>query len=90
MLPFIAQRRQPIIRAIVFERGRLCMQTLNEGVVAAPVKRSVLRLLLLPLVAAILISVLLRAGNRRNLPLGAILLLLTVANAAFPAAPCGL
>ena len=48
-----------------------------------------LDLLLLPLVAAILITVLLRAGNRRNLPLGGILLLLTVANAAFHAAVLG-
>jgi uncharacterized protein involved in response to NO len=48
-----------------------------------------LDLLLLPLVAALLIAVLLRAGNRRNLPLGAILLLLTVANAAFHAAVLG-
>ncbi len=44
---------------------------------------AVLDLLLLPLVAAILITVLLRAGNRRNLPLGAMLLMLTLANAAF-------
>jgi len=48
-----------------------------------------LDLLLLPLVATILITVLLRAGNRRNLPLGGILLLLTVANAAFHAAVLG-
>lgn len=48
-----------------------------------------LDLLLLPLVATILITVLLRAGNRRNLPLGGILLLLTVANAAFHAAALG-
>ncbi|MBA4176443.1 MAG: short-chain dehydrogenase [Leptothrix sp. (in: Bacteria)] len=46
-------------------------------------------LLLLPLVAALLITMLLRAGNRRNLPLGAILLLLTVANAAFHGAVLG-
>ncbi len=50
---------------------------------------AVLDLLLLPLVAAILISVLLRAGNRRNLPLGALLLLLTLANAAFHGAVIG-
>jgi uncharacterized protein involved in response to NO len=50
---------------------------------------AVLDLLLLPLVAGILISVLLRAGNRRNLPLGAILVLLTVANAAFHGAVIG-
>ena len=48
-----------------------------------------LDLLLLPLVAVILIRVLLRAGNRRNLPLGGILLLLTGANAAFHAAVLG-
>jgi len=48
-----------------------------------------LDLLLLPLVAAILVSVLLRAGNRRNLPLGAILVLLSVANAAFHGAVIG-
>ncbi|MBP8308458.1 MAG: NnrS family protein [Burkholderiaceae bacterium] len=39
--------------------------------------------LLLPLVAALLGAVLLRAGNRRNLPLVALLMLLSVANAAF-------
>ncbi|MDP2008395.1 MAG: NnrS family protein [Rubrivivax sp.] len=50
---------------------------------------ALLDLLLLPLVAGFLITVLLRAGNRRNLPLGAILLLLTVANAAFHGAVMG-
>ena len=49
-----------------------------------------LDLLLLPLVAAILISVLLRAGNRRNLPLGAILVLLALANLCFHGAVLGL
>lgn len=48
-----------------------------------------LDLLLLPLVAGFLITVLLRAGSRRNLPLGAMLLLLTLANAAFHAAVLG-
>lgn len=48
-----------------------------------------LDLLLLPLVAATLITVFLRAGNRRNLPLGGILLLLTIANAAFHLAVLG-
>ena len=51
---------------------------------------AVLDLLLLPLVAGILIRVLLRAGSRRNLPLGAILLLLSLANAAFHGAVAGL
>lgn len=50
---------------------------------------ALLDLLLLPLVAAIFITVLLRAGNRRNLPLGAILLLLALANAAFHGAVSG-
>ena len=50
---------------------------------------AVLDLMLLPLVAAILITVLVRAGSLRNLPLGAILLLLTVANAAFHGAVLG-
>ena len=49
-----------------------------------------LDLLLLPLVAAILATVFLRAGNRRNLPLVAILGLLTLANAAFHGAVSGL
>lgn len=50
---------------------------------------ALLDLLLLPLVAAVLIRVLLRAGSRRNLPLGAILLLLALANAAFHGAVSG-
>ena len=51
---------------------------------------ALLDLLLLPLVAVIFIAVLLRAGGGRNLPLGAILLLLTLANAAFHGAVIGL
>lgn len=50
---------------------------------------AVLDLLLLPLVAGILAQVLLRAGNRRNLPLVAILVLLSLANAAFHGAVAG-
>jgi uncharacterized protein involved in response to NO len=50
---------------------------------------AVLDLLLLPLVAIILAKVLLRAGNRRNLPLVVILLLLSLANAAFHAGVAG-
>ena len=49
-----------------------------------------LDLLLLPLVAAILVSVLLRAGNRRNLPLCAILVLLALVNLCFHLAVLGL
>jgi uncharacterized protein involved in response to NO len=47
--------------------------------------------LLLPWVAGVLlIRVLLKAGNRRNLPLGAILVLLASANLAFHAADAGM
>lgn len=48
-----------------------------------------LDLLLLPLVAVLLSVVLLRAGNRRNLPLALMLLLLSGANAAFHFASLG-
>jgi uncharacterized protein involved in response to NO len=41
-----------------------------------------LDLLLLPVVAAVFVAVLVRARNRRNLPLAGILLLLALANAA--------
>ena len=44
---------------------------------------AVLDLALLPLVAAVLIERLLRARNRRNLPLAALLVLLSLANLAF-------
>ncbi len=60
------------------------------AIVAPYAVYAALDLLLLPLVAAILIRVLLRAGNRRNLPLGGILLLLALANAAFHGAVSGL
>jgi uncharacterized protein involved in response to NO len=50
---------------------------------------AVLDVVLLPWVAFVLIRVLLKAGNRRNLPLGAILLLLATANSTFHAAVLG-
>ncbi|WP_341891001.1 NnrS family protein [Variovorax sp. YR752] len=50
---------------------------------------ALLDLSLLPWVAFVLIRVLLRAGNRRNLPLGAILMLLATANLMFHAAVTG-
>ena len=50
---------------------------------------AVLDLLLLPLVAAVLVHVLVRAGNRRNLPLAAILVLLSLANLVFHLAVIG-
>lgn len=49
-----------------------------------------LDMLLLPWVAGLLIAILLRAGNRRNLPLAGILLLLAGANAVFHLASLGL
>ncbi len=48
-----------------------------------------LDMLFLPLVAGLLAAVLLRAGNRRNLPLALILLLLACANATFHLASLG-
>ncbi len=50
---------------------------------------ALLDLALLPWVAFVLIRVLLKAGNRRNLPLGGLLLLLASANLAFHAAVLG-
>ncbi|MBU0828515.1 MAG: NnrS family protein [Gammaproteobacteria bacterium] len=50
----------------------------------------VLDLLLLPMVGTIFTTVLIRAGNWHNLPLGGVLLLLALANAAFHAALSGL
>jgi uncharacterized protein involved in response to NO len=50
---------------------------------------AVLDVVLLPLVAAILVELLLRAGNRRNLPLATILVLLSLANLAFHLAVVG-
>ena len=46
--------------------------------------------LLLPIVALVLLRLLLRAGNTRNLPLAALLLLLSAANAAFHLSVLGL
>lgn len=50
---------------------------------------AVLDLALLPLVAAVLVDVLVRARNRRNLPLAGILVLLSLANLAFHLAVIG-
>ena len=51
---------------------------------------AVVDIVLLPVVAAVLIRVLLRARNRRNLPLAGILLLLSLANLCFHLAVLGL
>lgn len=50
---------------------------------------AVLDVALLPWVAFVLIRLLVKAGNRRNLPLGAILMLLATANVTFHAAVLG-
>lgn len=50
---------------------------------------AVLDVLLLPVVAAILLDILVRARNRRNLPLAAILVLLSLANLVFHLAVLG-
>ena len=51
---------------------------------------AVLDTLLLPIVALVLLRLLLRAGNTRNLPLAALLLLLSAANATFHLSVLGL
>lgn len=60
------------------------------AVFAPYVLYAVLDLLLLPVVAVILITVFVRAGSKHNLPMGVILLMLTLANAAFHGAASGL
>ena len=60
------------------------------ALVGPPALHAALDVLLLPLIAAVLGTVLLRAGNRRNLPLPLILLLLATANAAFHLASLGI
>ena len=50
---------------------------------------ALLDLVLLPLVAAVLVDLLVRARNRRNLPLAGILVLLSLANGAFHLAVIG-
>lgn len=60
------------------------------AIAAPPAVYAALDLALLPLMAGVLLRVLLRAGNRRNLPLVALLLLLALANLAFHAAVLGL
>jgi uncharacterized protein involved in response to NO len=60
------------------------------ALVAPPALYAALDMLLLPLVAAVLTAILLRAGNRRNLPLAAILVLLAAANGVFHLAALGI
>ena len=73
--------------------GALALLWLSARVaalVAAPALYAALDMLLLPLVAAVLTAILLRAGNRRNLPLAAILVLLAAANGVFHLAALGI
>ena len=50
---------------------------------------AVLDVLLLPAVAAVMLDILIRSGNKRNLPLAAILVLLAIANLCFHLAVLG-
>lgn len=59
------------------------------AIVAPYAVYAVLDLVLLPVVAAVLIDVLVRARNRRNLPLAAIVLLLSLTNLCFHLAVIG-
>jgi uncharacterized protein involved in response to NO len=59
------------------------------GVLAPYALYALLDLLLLPVVAALFVGLLWRAGNRRNLPIGLILVLLSLANGAFHLAVAG-
>jgi uncharacterized protein involved in response to NO len=59
------------------------------ALLAPPAVFALLDVLLLPLVAFVLVRLLLRAGNRRNLPLGGLLAALALANATFHAAALG-
>lgn len=59
------------------------------GVLAPYGLYALLDLLLLPVVAALFVGLLWRAGNRRNLPIGLILVLLSLANGAFHLAVAG-
>ena len=80
-----ATPRGPALGALVL----LWLAARLAAVAAPPAVFAVLDLALLPLVAGVLARVLLRAGNRRNLPLVGMLLLLTLANAAFHASALG-
>jgi uncharacterized protein involved in response to NO len=82
----LATPRGPSLAALVL----LWLAARLAGVLAPYIVYAALDALLLPWVAAIFMRLLLRAGNRRNLPLATILVLLTLANLAFHAAVLGL
>ncbi|MBC7482572.1 MAG: NnrS family protein [Rhizobacter sp.] len=78
--------RGPVLGALAL----LWLAARVAAVVAPYPVYAALDVLLLPLVAGLLAAVLLRAGNRRNLPLAGILLLLALVNASFHLALLGL
>ncbi len=82
----LATPRGPALAALVL----LWLAARLAAVVAPPAVFALLDLALLPAVAAVLARVLWRAGNRRNLPLVALLLALAVVNAVFHGAVLGL
>jgi uncharacterized protein involved in response to NO len=81
----LATPRGPFLGALAL----LWVAARLAALVAPYVVYAVLDLVLLPLVAAVLLDVLLRARNRRNLPLAAILVLLSLANLVFHLAVIG-
>ena len=82
----LATPRGPVLGALAM----LWLAARVAAVVAPYPVYAALDVLLLPLVAGLLAAVLLRAGNRRNLPLAGILLLLALVNAGFHLALLGL
>ncbi len=81
----LATPRGPILGVLVllWVAARVAAVTMPYAIFA------MVDVLLLPIVAGILIRLLVRAGNIRNLPLAGILLLLTVANVSFHLAVLG-
>ena len=82
----LATPRGPMLGALAL----LWLAARVAAVVAPYPVYAALDVLLLPLVGGLLAAVLLRAGNRRNLPLAGILLLLAMVNASFHLALLGL
>jgi len=71
------------ILALLWVAARVAAVTMPYAIFA------IIDMLLLPIVAVILVKLLARAGNKRNLPLAGLLLLLIVANASFHLAVLG-
>lgn len=83
--PGLATPRGPLLAALAL----LCLAARATALREPYALHAALDVALLPLVALILADRLLRAGNRRNLPLVGLLLGLAAANAAFHAAVLG-